>query len=248
MNDAFVAFLYVVFCLVTIFFVYHLFTELSNKHDKKVSFNEVIDTKPIPGRKSVQSCLSHTQPAAIDKSAKIKTQLDHHFKQAAPLQSYDHRNVDDSPPDYDYENRYLETDLRKDTMKGYSDNSSNSNSTFETIPMTENPDFFDATGLAVKDTSNYDEADFKPDMELTYTDWFQGKTPRVYVPPDSITNPKFERKLNNKQEFTALGEWTYQNETELSTGKTGNNITGYSSFHNSAGSYNNKLEVSTCSK
>lgn len=232
MEDNFINILLVIFCVVAILFVIHLIKEYSKKVDRRtVTFNNEIDIISVPGRELISDSIHKTEPHAVEKSKKVEKDLEPKLKDSSVCNC----------------NSKNKKDCTKD-LSGFSDSYSNSLSSFETVPTIENPDFFDATGLPVENTNVHDSADFKPDMELTYNQWFQGKTPVEFHPPKGLKDPNTQKNLSHEQNYVSLGEWTYKDEYDMNTGKTGNNVTGYSSFHDSVGLYNNKLEVSACNK
>jgi hypothetical protein len=252
MNDTFQYFLYIVFFLATVMFVIHLVREYTKTIDarvidsKNVSFNEDIETKIIPGRETIEEALELTEGVVERKYIEVKKELDKYLNESDPLQKVNYAEVKDEPSVFDYKNKYLDSDYPKDTMKGYNNELGDSGSSFKTVPMKNKDDFYDATGLPVKGSTVDSDADFDNDVELTYNDWFQGKKPREYIPSDEITYPKFEKQLKNKQDYLSIGEWEYKNEQDMNTGSTGNNIKGYSSFHEDQGMFNNKIEISAC--
>ena len=236
---------YVIFVLAILFFLYSIVKD-STISAKSVSFNEEIDVKPIPGRESIKESIENTEVVKEEESKKIEKELDNYLEDAAPLQRFSYSGVKDEEPTYDYENKYLDTEYPKDTLKGYSNNYSDSFSTYLTVPLGDENNFNDAYGKPVEGTQRTMDEDFKGDMDLTYNQWFEGKKPRELIPDDSITNPKFSKELEYKQDYTALGEWSYQNETGMNTGSTGTDVSGYSSFHSDSSLFDNKVEVSKC--
>jgi len=236
---------YVIFVLAILFFLYSIVKD-STISAKSVSFNEEIDVKPIPGRESIKESIENTEVVKEEESKKIEKELDNYLEDAAPLQRFSYSGVKDEEPTYDYENKYLDTEYPKDTLKGYSNNYSDSFSTYLTVPLGDENNFNDAYGKPVEGTQRTVNQEFEGDMDLTYNQWFQGKKPREQIPDDSITNPKFSKELEYKQDYNALGEWAYQNETSMNTGSTGTDVNGYSSFHSGSSLFDNKVEVSDC--
>jgi len=234
--------IYVLFVITVLFFGYTLYNQYFNT--KVVKFNDKPEVKVIDGRESIEESLSPIEEVSESSESSDDNNLDKYFKEASPLQKYS--GVKDEKPMYDYENRYLVTDSPKDTMKGVSTKWADNQSGYLTVPDGDENNFNDAYGKPVEDTNRTQVSDFQGDMELKYDQWFQGKEPRILIPDDSITHPKFEKELENKQDYTAIGEWQYKNETNMNTGSTGNDISGYSSFHSGSGLVNNKLEVSEC--
>jgi hypothetical protein len=244
---------YVIFVLSVLLFLYSLLqdylsdrTVVSLSDSKSVTFNDSIEVKPIPGRESIIESVKNTEVEKEYESEKIEKELDSYLDDAAPLQRVSYSDVKDEEPTYDYKNKYLDNEYPKDTMKGNSDNYSDSFSTYLTVPVSDENNFNDAYGKPVDGTQRTLDPDFEGDMELTYNQWFQGKKPRELIPDDSITNPKFSKELEYKQDYTALGEWSYQNETGMNTGSTGTDVSGYSSFHSGSSLFDNKVEVSKC--
>ena len=247
MNDTFQYFLYIVFFLATIMFVIHLVREYTKTIDtRNVSFNEEVETQDIPGRESIEESLELTDTIVSNKAIIVKKELDKYLNETDPLQKVNYAKVKDDSDTFNYKDKYLDDDYPKDTLKGNQNKLGDSSSSFKTVPMNNKDDFYDATGLPVKDTTLDNNADFESDIDLTYNEWFQGKKPREYIPSDEITYPKFEKQLKYKQDYLSLGEWEYNNEQSMNTGSTGNNIKGFSSFHEDNGLFNNKLEVSAC--
>jgi hypothetical protein len=236
---------YVIFVLAILFFLYSIVKE-STISAKSVSFNDDIEVKPIPGRESIKESIENTDVVKEEESKKIEKELDNYLEDAAPLQRFSYSDVKDEEPTYDYENKNLDTEYPKDTLKGYSNNYSDSFSTYLTVPLGDENNFNDAYGKPVEGTQRTVNQEFEGDMDLTYNQWFQGKKPRELIPDDSITNPKFSKELEYKQDYNALGEWTYQNETSMNTGSTGTDVNGYSSFHSGSSLFDNKVEVSDC--
>ena len=238
--------IYIIFVLAVLFFLYSLLRDHFIENPKTVSFNESIDVQPIPGRESVKESVNNTEIVYETESKKIEKELDTYLGEAAPLQRFKYNEVKDEKPTYDYENRYLDTEYPKDTMKGVSNNYSDSFSTYLTVPLGGDNNFNDAYGKPVEGTQRTVDQDFEGDMDLTYNQWFQGKKPRELIPDDAITNPTFSKELEYKQDYASLGEWSYQNETGMNTGSTGTDVSGYSSFHSDSSLFNNKVEVSEC--
>jgi hypothetical protein len=179
--------------------------------------------------------------------------LDDYLDKSDPLQKvkYNDKGVDidnnKSRSSFYNEPIYLDPEFPKDTMSGHADsNYDDKFSTFKVVPEKGNIDFHDATGLTTSDSINESESKFNNDYDTVYNQWFQGKKPREYIPTEEMNNPKYQRELEYKQDFTSIGEWTYKNETEMNTGSTGNNVAGYSSFHSKSDNFNNKVNVSQC--
>ena len=189
---------YVIFVLAVLFFLYSIIKNniKDNINDiKSVSFNDNIEVKPIPGRESIKESITNTEVVKEEESKKIEKELDNYLEDAAPLQRFSYSDVKDEEPTYDYENKYLDAEYPKDTLKGFSNNYSDSFSTYLTVPLGGENNFNDAYGKPVEGTQRTVDQDFEGDMDLTYNQWFQGKKPRELIPDDAITNPKFSKEL-----------------------------------------------------
>ena len=243
MND-YLTLTCILFVVVTIFFVIYLIRDYDDNFvvKKNVSFNDEIEMLDIPGRESIDISLNNTNVVNKALVKKNRNVLDEYLDDTYPLQKETY-NVEDEKPVFDYENKYLVEDYPKDNLKGYSEYSNLSS--FSTIPQ-DKDDFSSSTGKFLEGEDINETAKFDNDVELTYNEWFQGKTPREFIPNNDIVNPKFAKELKHKQQYTSVGEWEYKNESNMNTGSTGTNITGYSDYHNGVGLYNNKLEISKC--
>ena len=231
---------FIAFVLSVIFFIYYLSLNMIDN-----SNNETINNyQSNPGHSTIIDSINNTELTNTEKSNKFEKSIDNYFKEAAPLQKYS--GVKDEPNNFDSKNRLLVTDYPKDTMAAYSPGTADNNSTYLTLPNGSENNFNDAYGLPVEGTSKTQSNELTNDFDMIYNNWFQGRKPIELIPDKSITYPKFEKKLDNVQDYTSLGEWTYKNETNMNTGKTGNNITGYSSFHDTNDLFDNKLEISKC--